>query len=174
MSYITRNANLILLFLIVLIATSLVAATTYFQSRFDEINNEYTAKRAQLENVSKELDVYQQILQKAKEELQLKLAREEQFTEQYTEVKTTKEQLEADKARLLKEKKSLEDNLASTRTSLTQAQAEVSSQKLKVSELDKEVSSLDAQVSSLNSRISRLNSKIDCLVSKTDAEESSC
>ncbi len=174
MSYITRNANLILLFLIVLIATSLVGATTYFQSKFDTINAEYTSKRAQLENVSKELDVYQQILQKAKDELQLKLAREEEFTQRFTEVKTTKEQLDADKARLLKEKKSLEDNLASARTSLTQAQAEVSTKASKISSLEGDISSLNVQISSLNSRISRLNSKIDCLLSKADADEGSC
>ncbi len=167
MSYITRNANLILLFLIVLVATSLVGATVYFQSSFDDINKEYSQKLAELNNVSQQLEQYRSILSKAKEELQLKLAREEEFTNKFTEVRTTATQLEQDKSRLLIDKRSLETELQAARSDLTRARADLSSTQNQLSatklELDRE-----------QDRNSDLHDTVDCLESTADASEGDC
>ncbi|MEK6822234.1 MAG: hypothetical protein AABY13_00265, partial [Nanoarchaeota archaeon] len=80
MGYITRNANIILLFLILLSAVALVGATVYFQQRFTVINTEYNAKLAQLKNISTQLEQYQTTLTTAKQELALKGSREEELT----------------------------------------------------------------------------------------------
>ena len=71
MSYITRNANLVLLFLVVLIAASLVGATVFFQARFKNINNEYDLKLEELNNVTAQVELYRDVVNRAQIELEL-------------------------------------------------------------------------------------------------------
>ena len=81
MSYITRNANLILLLLVVLSAVGLVGATVYFQNNFERINSDYTEKLGQLQKIKADLEQHQSLLSQVKTELQTKSTREEQFSE---------------------------------------------------------------------------------------------
>ncbi len=67
MGFITKNANLILLLLIMLSATALVGATVFFQVNFERINTEYNQKLQQLQAVSKELETQQALLGKVRE-----------------------------------------------------------------------------------------------------------
>src|SRR3970040_1597200 len=109
MGFITKNANIILLFLIFVSATALVGATVFFQMNFERINTEYNQKIQQLQVVSNELQTQQALLNKIKSELSLKAAREEELGERFTEVKETKEQLETTKAQLERSKEQLEE-----------------------------------------------------------------
>jgi len=174
MSYITRNANLILLFLIVLVATSLVGATIYFQSSFDDINAEYNQKLAELNNVSTQLEQYRTILIKAKEELQLKLAREEEFTTKFTEVRSTAENLEQDKSRLLTDKKTLETELQSARSDLTRSRSELGVAQTQLASTKAQLAKTEADLDREQDRASRLNDDVDCLRDTADANEGDC
>ena len=129
MSFITKNANLILLFLIMLSAISLVGATVFFQSNFEKINNEYNQKVQQLQTVSKDLQSQQTLLDKIKSELSVKTEREEQLGERFTEVKSTAEQLETQKAQLQKSKEQLETEIENTEISLRAVQSELEAKK---------------------------------------------
>ena len=77
MGFITKNANILLLFLILLSSVALVLATVFFQSNFDKINTEYNEKMAKLEEVSKKLKEYTT-------ELTIKEEREKEMTEHYS------------------------------------------------------------------------------------------
>jgi uncharacterized protein (DUF3084 family) len=153
MAYITKNANLVLLLLIVLIAGSLVGATVYFQHRFGNINAEYDQKLAELNNLTAQVENYQQVLEKAQIELELKQSREEEFTDKFT---TEKDRAE-----------NLEDELAETLGLLTVKSAEV--EKLTV-----DVNNLQVQVSSKDDKINDLEEKVDCLEDTADLEEDDC
>ncbi|MBI4148225.1 hypothetical protein HY490_02950, partial [Candidatus Woesearchaeota archaeon] len=100
MGFITNNANIMLLFLIVASATILVGATVYFQTNFSHLNAEYNDKLTKLNEVSRELEAQEAILKKVKEELTLKSVRESEFTEKYTNVREEKEQLTLTKEEL--------------------------------------------------------------------------
>jgi chromosome segregation ATPase len=179
--YITRNANIILLFLILLSAAALVGATVYFQTRFDSINSEYTTKMTQLRNVSTQLEEYQGILNKAKEELQLKGTREEELTTQYTDIKSAKEAILAERDKLASDKQKLTTNLAETTSRLTAAQNTLSQNTQQIISMSTEIAGYKSQITDLNSKITQYKDDIDdlqdersCLLSTADTEEANC
>lgn len=167
MSYITRNANLILLFLIIIIAGSLVGATVYFQDRFSDVNEEYDTKLAELKNVTEQVETYRDVLQKAQLELELKQSREEQFTEKYTEAKATTEQLQKTTAEL-------EQDVIDLTSQLGQKTAQVTSLTLQVADLQSDVKAKDATIDDLQDENANLEDKVDCLETTSDSLESNC
>ncbi len=146
MSFITKNANIVLLFLILLSSASLVGATVFFQMNFEKINAEYNQKMQQLQVVSRELQSQQALLGKVKGELSLKVERESELGEKFTEVKETKEQLETQKAQLERSKEQLESELESTETNLRTTQIELDAKKDTIKTLTDENENLESQV----------------------------
>lgn len=138
MAFITKNANMILLFLIVLSSTSLVAATVFFQSNFDRINEEYNQKLNELNRISKDLDAKQTLLNKLESEISVKEEREEKLGEQFSEVKTTAEQLATQKKQLEMTAEQLEEELENTEMLLRDTQNELSAKKDQVNALTAE------------------------------------
>jgi chromosome segregation ATPase len=184
MAYITRNANIVLLFLILISASALVAATVFFQENFDRINTAYNSKLSQLNQVSEDLKERQAALDQIKTELTLKSAREEEFTSQYTTVKTEKTQLEGEKKQLTQVKQSLEQELESTESELQTAKNSLEAVKGEAERLKADLLTSQATVTALNKKIddykdtiSTLDSKVSCLqtqLAKPDAEEGTC
>ena len=188
MAYITRNANIVLLFLILISAGALVAATVFFQENFDRINTAYSSKLTQLNQVTKDLEEKQAALDMIKNELTMKAAREEEFTSQYTTVKTEKVQLEGEKKQLTQVKQSLENELTSTENQLattrnqvevlsgenTRLKTDLSTAQTTIVVLNRRVDDYKASINSLNSQITTLTAKVSCLQTNADAEEGSC
>jgi len=167
MSFINKNANMILLFLIILSATSLVGATIFFQMNFDRINTEYQQKLKQLQTVSTELDTQQQLLSKIKSELSVKQEREEVLGEKFTEVKATKEKLETQKAQLEQTREQLEEELDSTEGILRDTRSELEAKKDLVTTLTGEKAKLVIQVNvEKDARENAEDSRDDCLTAK--------
>jgi chromosome segregation ATPase len=181
MAYITRNANIVLLFLILISAGALVAATVFFQENFDRLNRAYQTKLTQLNEVTKDLDEKQSALETIKSELTLKAAREEEFTQQYTTVREEKTTLEGEKKQLTAQKESLtreledtESELSSTRNSLEAVKGENERLKVDLADATADVAALKDDKDELEDAIDAKNAKISCLQSKPDAEESTC
>lgn len=167
MSFITKNANMILLFLIMLSAVSLVGATVFFQMNFEKINTEYNQKLQQLQVVSKELQTQQALLDKIKSELNLKSEREEQLGERFTEVKSTAEQLETQKQQLETSKEQLESELENTEGLLTSTRVELEAKKDVIDTLTGENDKLEAQLNVCeNKRDDYKDEKDACLAAK--------
>lgn len=108
MSFITQNANIALLFLIVLASAGLVAATLYFQANFTKINDAYDSKLEELNHVTQELEAQKKTLAEVSSEAEMKKKREEEIAGKFGEVKTAKETLEQEKTTLEKKASSLE------------------------------------------------------------------
>jgi chromosome segregation ATPase len=146
MGFITKNANMILLFLIMLSAASLVGATVFFQMNFEKINTEYNQKVQQLQVISKDLQTQQALLDKIKSELTIKTERETQLGEKFTEVKTNKEQLEGQKAVLEHTKEQLTGELETTESTLRSTQSELEAKKGVIDTLQSDNSKLSTQL----------------------------
>jgi len=146
MAFITKNANMILLFLIVLSSTSLVAATVFFQSNFDRINEEYNLKLSELNRISKDLDAKQTLLKKLESEISVKEEREEKLGEQFSEIKSTAEQLASQKKQLQLTAEQLEKELEDTETLLRETRNELSAKKDQVNALTAENAQLDTKL----------------------------
>jgi|GEM_PF-4919356 len=156
MSYVTKNANLLLLFFLVLALTLIAGASVYAVQSYTRLNVVYDTKVAELTNITTQLERYQKVLENARSELQLKSAREDQFTKNYQEVQQTKEELE--------------DERDSLRAAKTDLEASVRDLAFKVSARDTQIASLQASVKQLNDdvtyqkgRVSKLQKKVDCL-----------
>jgi chromosome segregation ATPase len=172
--YITRNANILLLFLILIAATALVGATVYFQGRFNTINGEYDSKLAQLQNVTTTLQQYQDTLNSAREELQLKGSRETELTAQYTDVKDNLANVTAARNQLITDKANLQISLADTTNQLTTSQNNLALSKATVTTLNTQITSLNNQIKDLDSHISHLDSQVSCLQTAAGAAGASC
>ncbi|MBW2969773.1 hypothetical protein KY309_00715 [Candidatus Woesearchaeota archaeon] len=167
MSFITKNANIVLLFLILLSSASLVGATVFFQMNFERINTEYQQKLGQLQVVSKELQAQQALLDKVKGELTLKSARESELGEKFTEVRETKEQLESEKVQLERSREQLESELESTESILRNAQVELEAKKDVIQTLTEENDQLTSQVDVCeDQRDDYKDERDDCLAAK--------
>ena len=94
MSYITRNANLVLLFLVVLSVTFLVGATVFYESNLARINDNYDEKVDLLKATEVELQTKLKQLEQSTKALSLKTEREATFTQKYSSVREQKEELE--------------------------------------------------------------------------------
>jgi chromosome segregation ATPase len=184
MAYITRNANIFLLFLILISAGALVAATVFFQENFDRINSAYNSKLTQLNQVTKDLEEKQSALSQIKSELTLKAAREEEFSQQYTTVKEEKTTLEGEKKQLTQVKQSLERELETTENVLQTTKNQLEATKGEAERLKVDLAEANAKVTVLNNKIDDykddidvLSSKVSCLqtqLAKPDGEEGTC
>ncbi len=167
MGFITKNANVILLFLILVSATALVGATVFFQMNFERINTEYNQKVQQLQVVSTELQTQQALLNKIKSELTLKSAREEELGEKFTEVRETKEQLETQKQQLEKSKEQLETELENTESTLRSTEVELDAKADALKIVTEENKKLDSQVDVCeDQRAEYKEDRDDCLTAK--------
>lgn len=164
MSYITRNANMILLFLIVLIAGSLVGATVFFQARFSSTNEEYDARVAELDSITAQVTEMQAVLEKAQLELELKASREESFTEKYAEAKGTADDLTS-------QNEDLEIQLADSNSQITLKNNKISTLTSQIASKDALLKSKDNTIDDLNDDKDDLDDEVDCLRTTGDAQE---
>lgn len=147
MAFITHNANVMLLVLILISSVGLVGATIYFQDRFAEINTRFGEKKAELDGIQRNLTEKQQYLDRLVAQVALKESREQELTGKFVDRDTKLQQTTAD----LTSTKALKDKLEQERAQL---QEQVLSLTAKKAELESTVRSLDADVNSWKSKYS--------------------
>jgi chromosome segregation ATPase len=149
MSFINKNANIILLFLIIIATLCLVGATVFYQKNFEKINVRYNEKLAELQNITSELVQKQTALNETQATLALKSEREEVFTEKYTEVEEEKETLESENEELEGEVSTLSANLETAEAELETIRGELVVERTRTAQLTGQVEDLQSEVSDL-------------------------
>ncbi len=150
MAFITKNANTLLLLLIIISATTLVTATVYFQSNFERLNMLYNNKMALLENVSNALESRQASLARIEHELELKSARETDFTQKYSEIRETKDVLEKTAEQLKSENTVLQEDNAKKESALKKKDDEVKDRENKILNLQGAMNEIQRQYDEIN------------------------
>ena len=164
MGFITKNANILLLFLILISSIALVFSTVFFQSNFDKINKEYTDKMSELQKASSELNTTLQILQNYRQELALKSEREKEFSEQYTVVESEKKKIVSEKEQLATEKQTIESQLNSAKADLTKALNDLASKTTLAANLEDDLTECEADRDDYKAqRDAKENDLNDCL-----------
>ncbi len=161
MGFITNNANMLLLVLIVTSAVILVAATVFFQTNFDRINNEYQDKLGKLNEVSRELEERENVLKNVKEELTLKSVRESDFTDKYTSIRGEKEQLETTKKSLETTKANLEGKLDESEKRLILKSQELESKQNMIEERDAQIQQLNSHLTNEKLKMKKCDRELD-------------
>ena len=167
MSFINKNANILLLFLIILSATALVGATVFFQMNFERINSEYHDKVTQLQQVSKDLSTQQDLLNQMKNDLTLKQQREDALGQKYTDVSSANSQLQGEKAQLQQTQEQLQSELDSTESSLQDTKSQLTDKTNQVTQLTSDNANLQSELStSEQERQDLQNSLNSCTTAK--------
>jgi len=162
-----KDVNLGLLLLIVAVLLMFSGFTVYYQTTFKNVSKSFEVKIKELEGVSKELESKRGQLNETSLQLQLKKQKEEDLSKKFTDVRSERDQLEADKKKLEVELASTKGILAATTAKLTETQNQLSAQLQLAQELNR-------QVLNLKSDVTRLSNKVDCLKANTDDKEASC
>lgn len=167
MGVMKRDVNLGLLLLIVAALLMFSGFTVYYQTTFKNVSKSFETKIKELEVITNELEAKRGALNETSIQLQLRKQKEEDLSTKFTDVRSERDQLEADKKKLELELQNTKTTLASTTAKLEQTQSQLAAQVQLVTDLNR-------QVANLKSDVTKLNNKIDCLKSKADADEGSC
>lgn len=174
MGFITKNANIILLFLILLSSVALVLSTVFFQSNFDSINEEYQTKMMELDKASQELNTTVRILENYRDELEMKDSREKEISEQYTVVQTEKEKVATQKEKLEQQKQSLESELTSTETQLSKAKNDLAAKISLVDSLKADLAECEDDRDTYQSALNNAENNLDACQDDLAECQSNC
>jgi len=181
MAYMNKNINILLLALIVLIASSLVGATVYYQNNFQGLNDEYDSKLEQLNNVSADLAKQRAELNLTAGKLKLTTSREEELSKKFTNLSSVKDDLAKAKTDLENDNEDLEDRIIRLKKDIKDVRGTLEIAEDKNEELLKEVDTLkteneefEEEIEDLEDDVDDLDDLSDCLASTDDAAEGDC
>ena len=120
MSFINKNVNIILLFLIAGLIAALAGMTAYYQSTYFDLSSEYKEKLGEVNSLLENLEASKAQLNETLEQIGVKEEREKDLSSKYSELKT--------------ENTYLSETLNETNLSLVQTQDELSSTLLDLSD----------------------------------------
>lgn len=154
MTYMKRNVNLILLFLLIIIISSLVGLTTYYQTTFKVLSSSYKTKLAELEEITTNLQTEKSKLNQTSYQLQIKTDRETDLSTKYSTLRKIKEQLETEKAQL-------EGELATTKTDLAHKKIELTNVQLQLSQIQIQLATKEAELKDAQDEIASLEEGLE-------------
>ena len=165
MSYMRKNVNFFLLFVIVVIVISLVGLTTYYEKTYKNLSSSYDTKLDEINRLLENLNQERRKLNETTYDLTIQKDREKDLSGQYLDVRldlnATQSQLDTTKANLDSTQAALdttENALASAKQQVDSLVATVATQKSTINKLESDKSSLRSERDSLASQLSACQS----------------
>ncbi|MFC1704738.1 hypothetical protein ACFLZ6_00235 [Nanoarchaeota archaeon] len=151
-----KDVNFGLFVLIIATLICFAGFTAYYQATFENVSTGYKEKIDELSKVTTDLQTQKTRLNETSYELKIKVDRESELSEKYNEVKTDKETLEANNAKLTSELASTTSELNQKKSELAVAQSELSKARSDLSDAVLDASNLEDDVDDLCDTISDL------------------
>lgn len=136
--FITKDANITLLFFVLLVLGIFLGGTIFYQYLFTDINSRYNTKLAELNNITSELESKKSELGQTTQALVIKNKREEDLSQQYELIKSDKDSLE-------KQKTKLESDISTLNREVELRNQEIARLKVKIDQLEEEIDDLKEQ-----------------------------
>lgn len=153
MSYIKRDVNIILLFLMIGIIAALIGITTYYQTTYLNLSKGYTSKINEYNQLLTNLEKNRLKLNETMAQFELKSEREADLTEKYT---------------ILRDKNLfLEFTLNETNMTLLDTKETLSDTQNELAQSNRDLSSARAENFNLNQTVKSLNTKVAIYKSRT-------
>jgi uncharacterized protein (DUF3084 family) len=153
MSYIKKNVNFGLLFIIIILAVAIASIGIYYNQNYTSLSKNYNQQLDNLQKVTQDLLFHKTILNQTTQDLATKEQDETELNKRYTQLRADKEKVDTDNANLREELgKATEDLMAKT-NQLISAQSEIAAQKTQVATLTKQVTQNEASIKSLKNRL---------------------
>src|SRR3989338_363170 len=159
MSFIQDNVNKKLLILILSISLGIVILTLVYQLSFQDINDQYQTKVQQLNKTFTELTQTKVIINRTKQELLLKVLREEDLSGQYLDLKEEEQQTSAERDELFDVKGQLERQLLDTQRALVAEKHLTADQEKELKDLKERARSRQEEIDSLKAEVTRLKAQ---------------
>ncbi|HLC47011.1 MAG TPA: hypothetical protein VJI75_04725 [Candidatus Nanoarchaeia archaeon] len=142
MSFMRRNVNFFLLFVIIVIVLSLVGLTTYYEKTYQNLSTSYDAKLNEINKLLENLNAERTTLNQTSYELTVRKEREGELSGQYTEVKGTlkEKQVELDQTKASLE--TAKNDLADTENALAVEQQKVATSIVTLAEQQSDINDL--------------------------------
>ncbi len=150
MAYIKKNVNFVLILLSLTLIASFIGFTTYYQTTYRNLTQEYNLKVNELQQAQGNITKQRDNLQNTQNELQLRVADKTKFESLYTD--------------LVQEKNKLDTQLAFTRGTLATTQ----------SQLAESLSTLQTTQGTLNDIQNQLSSTTQMLQAVTKQRDNYC
>ncbi len=154
MTYIKQNVNFILIFITLALALLVAGSTVFFNTNLRKTASDLSQTEKEIDNLRESLNLEIAKLTDVEEDLTLQEKRETGLSEQYKEVKQSKDQLETEKNKLQKQISDTEKELEKTQR---QTQVCVKDKK----EIWDESKSIAEEISRIRSEINTLEDQID-------------
>jgi len=154
MTYIKQNVNFILTFVALALALLVAGSTVFFNTNLQKTASDLSQTEKEIDNLKGNLNLEIAKITDVEEDLSLQEKRETDLSEQYREVKQSKDQLETEKNRLQKQITDAENNLEKMQRD---TQTCVEDKK----EIWEESKSVKAEIDRLRGVINNLEEQID-------------
>ena len=148
------NFGLLLIIMATLICFSIF--TVHYQNTFKNLSSNYYGKLNELDNVAQQLTLEKGKLNQTSYQLQVKEKRENELSDIYSDLRTEKEEVEADlketQDALAAEKEKVietQDELTATLNELTLTKSDLQQAYEKISRLDDEINDLEDEIDTL-------------------------
>ena len=145
MTYIKQNVNFILIFVTLALAVLVAGSTVFFNTNLQKTASDLSQTEKEIDNLKGSLNLEIAKLSDVEEDLSLQEKRETDLSEQYKEVKQSKDQLETEKNRLQKQISDAEKELERTQRE-TQTWDESKSVNEEISRIKSEINNLEEQI----------------------------
>ncbi len=156
MSFIKKDVNFGLLFLLVILAVAITLIGIYYNQNYATLKSDFDKKADNFQKVTDELMYHKTILNKTAQDLQTKEQDENELNSKYIQLRDAKEKLDAENAQLKAELTSKSLDLAQKTTELFNANKQITVMQSDISSLNKQVTLLQNKVSSLNNHIEKV------------------
>ena len=160
MSYMKRNVNLGLLFLIVATLIAFAGFTTYYQKTFFNLSESYEDKMSKIDYLVENLELEKTRLNETSYQLNIKKEREKELSGKYETLRDVKEQLEKDKALLQDELTTAKSELSSTEAELSATKSDLDAARATIAEKDETIALKNSEINTLNSRVNTLCNQV--------------
>ncbi|MEK6961250.1 MAG: hypothetical protein AABX47_08835 [Nanoarchaeota archaeon] len=161
-----RNANILLIFLILLNLIVITGTFIFFQKSFETIQSRYEAKTDSLNQIEAEVATKYKNLQIAQKEIRAKLQSENVTAARYTEVSALKANLETEAGQLEDQKKQLNAELSAQSAQTADIKAKAALALARQGQIKTEIGIYNEEIRRIDYDISRVQSEIAIIQKK--------
>jgi chromosome segregation ATPase len=153
MSFLKKDVNFGLLFIIILLATSVAAIGIYYNQNYSTLSSRYNTQVSSLQKVTQDLLFHKSVLNQTTSDLATKEQDESELNKRYNKLREDKEKVDSENSRLNTDLSNVNTQLLTKTNQLISAQSEIVAQKTQLAELSRQKTTLESKVRSLENRI---------------------
>ena len=153
MSFIRKDVNFGLLFIVILLAVSIASIGIYYNHKYGNLADSYHSQLTNLEKVTQDLLYHKSMLNETTTDLQIKEQDGSDLNRRYTELRDDKEGVDKRNTELDTSLKQKVAELTEKTNELVSAKSEVATQKIEIDDLNRMIEVYKTMVNDLEDKV---------------------